>query len=104
MSGDKIRRGLEQTLAFVEGRGTAKVRRISLPYPVDVKSVRAKLGMTQAAFAERFGFSLSAVRHWEQGKRIPEASARMLLTLVERDPNYVEQSLAAAERARIAAE
>ena len=38
------------------------------------------------AFARKYGFALSAVRDWEQGRRRPDRSARILLKIVEREP------------------
>ncbi len=45
--------------------------------------------MTQAAFSNAFGFSLDAVKHWEGGRRTPEASARAFLTVIAKNPNAV---------------
>lgn len=70
------------------------------PAQVDVRQIRAKTGLSQAAFARRFGFSVSAVREWEQGRRQPEAAARVLLLVIAQHPDIVEEVLAdAAPRA-----
>lgn len=55
----------------------------------DVRSVRAKTGMTQPAFAKAFGFPLSTLRQWEQGRREPTGAARTLLTIIDRAPEAV---------------
>ncbi len=52
--------------------------------------------MSQARFARRFGFSPSAVREWEQGRRQPEAAARVLLLVIASRPEIVDEVLAAA--------
>ena len=49
--------------------------------------------MTQAGFSDAFGFSLDAVKHWEGGRRTPEASARAFLTVIARNPNAVISAL-----------
>jgi putative transcriptional regulator len=49
--------------------------------------------MTQSKFAATFGFSLSSVRNWEQGKREPEGPARVLLTVIAREPSAVVRAL-----------
>jgi putative transcriptional regulator len=67
--------------------------RIRVPAEIDVKAIRRRMGLTQAAFAARFGFTLSAVREWEQWRRRPEASARILLKIIEREPDAVERAL-----------
>jgi putative transcriptional regulator len=98
MSGRKILAGLTQALAHAKGDATAvRERRISVEDGVDVRNIRQKLSLTQHEFAMQFGFSLAAVRHWEQGSRVPEMSARVLLTLIDRDPDYVRRALGIAE-------
>ena len=44
-----------------------------------VRHVRARCGLTQAAFAEKIEVPIETVRNWEQGKRHPRGPARALL-------------------------
>lgn len=60
---------------------------------VDVRAARQRLGMTQSAFAARFGVALPTLRKWEQGKRRPEGPARVLLRVIEREPDAVQRAL-----------
>ena len=39
-----------------------------------VRQVRARCGLTQAAFAEKIEVPIETVRNWEQGKRQPARS------------------------------
>ena len=64
-----------------------------MPQEVDVKAIRNRLGMTQARFSDTFGFSLDAIKHWERGRRTPEAPARTLLTVIDRNPAAVLTAL-----------
>jgi putative transcriptional regulator len=64
-----------------------------VPQDVDVKAVRKRLGMTQAKFSDTFGFSLDAIKHWEGGRRTPEAPARTLLTVIDKNPAAVLTAL-----------
>jgi len=41
-----------------------------------VRDVRARCGLTQAAFAEKIEVPLETVRNWEQGKRSPRPASR----------------------------
>ncbi|UNF41978.1 helix-turn-helix domain-containing protein [Bartonella krasnovii] len=41
---------------------------IHIPANVDVKKIRKNIGLTQAQFAERFGFSVGRIRDWKQGR------------------------------------
>ena len=52
------------------------------------------LRLSQGRFADRFGLSVDAVRHWESGRRQPEAAARALLIVIAVDPEFVMRSLA----------
>ncbi len=61
---------------------------------LDVKAIRQRLGLTQMAFARRYGLSLGSVRNWEQGCRQPEGPARILLRVIEREPEAVQRALA----------
>ena len=93
---DSIRRGLEQAVAYAEGTADPKAYRVHVPAMIDVKAIRAKLGLTQEQFAARFGFSINTLRHWEQGLRQPEGPARAYLLVIDREPEAVEKALRAA--------
>lgn len=49
--------------------------------------------MTQAAFAARFAIELRTVQNWEQGQRRPEGPARVLLQVIDREPEAVMRAL-----------
>ena len=100
MSDDKnfkpIMAGLEEFGEVVSGRADPGAYRVHVPVKVDVRAIRKRLGLTQDAFAARFGFSYGAVRDWEQDRRQPEASARVLLTVIDREPEAVQRALETA--------
>lgn len=48
----------------------------------DVKSIRAKPGLSQEQFAARFGFSVETLRNYEQGHRRPTGPASVLLRVI----------------------
>ena len=60
---------------------------------IDVRSVRQKLGLSQARFAARFGFTPATIRNWEQGRTQPDGSARVLLAVIAHHPDAVEDAL-----------
>jgi putative transcriptional regulator len=91
---DKIRAGLDDARAYLEGTVDKRRYRVHVPEKMDVKKIRTRLGLSQEAFAETYGFALSAVRDWEQGRRRPERSARILLKIVEKEPDAVTRALA----------
>ncbi len=83
--------GLDEVDAFLAGQTVGY--KVSVPTEVDVKSIRKRLNMTQARFSDAFGFSLDAVKHWEGGRRTPEASARAFLTVIAKNPAAVMNAL-----------
>jgi putative transcriptional regulator len=83
--------GLSDVEAFLAGKQEGF--KAHVPQEVDVKAIRNRLGMTQAKFSGVFGFSLDAIKHWEGGRRTPEAPARTLLTVIDKNPAAVLTAL-----------
>lgn len=83
-----------EALAIAEGE--AEPGRAFTPPEVDVAAIRKRAGLSQDRFAKRFGFSAASVRDWEQGRRRPDAAARTLLIVIDREPQAVERALRAA--------
>lgn len=90
---DSILRGLNEALAFAEGTADKSRYVVHIPAEIDVKAIRVRLGMTQQEFAVRFGFSVNTVRHWEQGRRVPEGPTRAYLLVIDREPKAVQKAL-----------
>ncbi|MDD2711614.1 MAG: helix-turn-helix domain-containing protein [Simplicispira sp.] len=80
--------------AIAHAKGEASGVRVHRPRAVDVKAIRAKVGMTQEQFAARFGFSTATLRHWERGDRSPHGPALVLLNVIEHNPQVVIEALA----------
>ena len=79
---EKIKAGLDSARAYLDGTADKSLYRVHVPEKLDVKKIRTRLGLSQETFAQTYGFTLSAVRDWEQGRRRPERSARILLKIV----------------------
>jgi putative transcriptional regulator len=95
-----LKNGLKEVDAFLSGEtGGYKV---SVPTDVDVKAIRGRLNMTQSKFSDVFGFSLDAVKHWEGGRRTPEASARAFLTVIAKNPEAVISALHPSRKVAVA--
>lgn len=88
---EELMTGLDEVKAFLAGE--RKGFKAHVPDEVDVKSIRNKLNMTQSRFSSAFGFSLDAIKHWEGGRRTPEAPARTLLTVIDKNPAAVITAL-----------
>jgi putative transcriptional regulator len=95
---NKIIAGLNEAVLHARGVGVpgARVHTVKVPAEIDVAAIRAKLGLSQRAFAERFNFSISTLQQWEQKRRVPEGPARTLLTLIDRAPGKIQKLLSAA--------
>lgn len=88
-----IKKGLEDALAHAKGQDTgARVHQIEVPEP-DVAAIRARAGLSQAEFARSIGVAVGTLRGWEQGRRKPDGPARVLLALIEKRPNIVQDAL-----------
>ena len=62
-----VKQGLSEAIDYSKGNlRKAVVHEFS---PLDVKNIRAKVGMSQSEFASAFGISVSTLRHWERGDR-----------------------------------
>ena len=83
--------GALEALAFANGERDGYV--VTIPNEIDVRAIRARYGLSQAAFANRFGFTLARVRDWEQKRSTPDSAARGYLTLIAREPEAVHRAL-----------
>ena len=61
--------------------------------PTEIRQLRATLGISQAIFADRYGFNLRVFRHWEQGIRSPGSHAQLLLTVIQHSPLTVQTAV-----------
>jgi putative transcriptional regulator len=59
----------------------------------DVLAARKRLGLSQSGFSVVFGVSVATVRDWEKRRRQPTGAAKVLLTLIEKNPDVVVAAL-----------
>ncbi len=88
---NSIKQGLEEAIEFSKGKKTKAI--VHKFTPVDVKNIRAQVGMSQNEFASAFGISVSTLRHWERGDRTPHGPALVLLNVVAKEPKSVLKAL-----------
>lgn len=84
---EEISAGLDDAIKHAKGEKSKVI--VHKPETIDVKAIREKTGLSQQAFCAAFGVSLGTLRHWEQGLRSPRGPARVLLKVVDRDPEAV---------------
>jgi putative transcriptional regulator len=92
-AGESVIRGLEQAIAWTRGEND-DVHVTLVPIPdIDVREVRLKMNLSQAQFATKFGFPPATLRNWEQGRARPDTPTRVLLAVIARHPEAVEDVL-----------
>jgi putative transcriptional regulator len=87
-----IKQGLTEAIGYSE----VKVKKAVIHEfgPIDVKEIRANVGMFQSEFASAFGSSVSTLRHWERGDRTSQGAALVLLNVVANEPVLFLRALA----------
>jgi putative transcriptional regulator len=92
--GRGLEKALKEVLAHVRGEITLPSRIVNVPQEADVRAIRARFKLSREKFAARFGLDHRAVQEWEQGRRRPDRATRILLKVIEREPEAVERALA----------
>lgn len=66
---------------------------VHVPGTVDVAKIRKRTGKAQTAFADSIGVPVSTLRQWEHQRRQSQGPARVLLAMLEKNPQLVEETL-----------
>ena len=90
---DKIAAGLKDAIAIARGEADRASYRVHVPADVDVGRIRRKLKLSQSEFAARFGIAPGTLRDWEQKRKRAEGPARVLLMVIEREPDAVQRAI-----------
>jgi putative transcriptional regulator len=93
--GRRIASSAREVAAHLRGEITLASYKVVVPDQVDVAALRARLDLSQSEFALAFGLDLSAVQAWEQRRRRPDRTARILLAVIAREPEAVVRALGA---------
>ena len=90
----EIMAGVRDAVAYAKGDKARGVKRvIRVPDDVDVRAIRLRFKLSRPKFAARFGLDVRALQDWEQGRRHPDRSTRILLRVIEKEPAAVERAL-----------
>ncbi len=92
--GREVEAALEEVVAHVRGEVDLPCRIIDDPSAQRILALRKRMKLSRQKFADRFGLDARALQDWEQGRRVPDRAARVLLTVIDRDPEAVERALA----------
>jgi putative transcriptional regulator len=92
--GDELLQGMEDAVDYMHGKKKQAItHKVEIPDDIDVRLIRKKLSLSRQEFADRYGFSVRTLQHWEQGNRHPDGSAKILLLLLQREPKIIENIL-----------
>lgn len=98
--GQQIIEGMQEAVRYMKGEEVPGIRVTKVQVPAtDVKKIRQRLRLSQTSFAAKFGFSPAVVRNWEQGRNRPDGAARVLLAVIARHPDAVEDAIDSLHRA-----
>ncbi len=97
--GKRLIEAAEEALAHAEGRPSGVTTEFfQVPDEVDVKAIRTATGATQEQFAKTYGFKVTELRSWEQGRRRPGQSSRILLKVIEKRPDLIDEVFAVEQK------
>jgi putative transcriptional regulator len=61
-----------------------------------------RIGLSQEAFAQSFGFTIEQIRAWKQGRNRPVGGLRAYLMMIDLDPEIVLRNLESARKSHAA--
>src|ERR1700694_2572208 len=91
--GQEIITSLKEAIAWAGGENVpVRVTTVEIP-TIDVRAMRRCLGLSQSEFAAKFGFQPDTLKNLGQGRSRPDGPARVLLAVIARHPEAVEDAL-----------
>lgn len=91
--GQELIDSAKEALAFVDGDTSIDDFVVHLPAEIDTRKIRRRLSMSQADFAEVFGFNMRTLQEWEQGRSMPTGAIRSYLMVISKQADVVKQAL-----------
>jgi putative transcriptional regulator len=71
----------------------SKKSELRVPDIVDIAAIRERQNLSQNQFAKKYGIAPGTLRHWEQGRGEVPMFARILLTIIDKEPEAVMRAL-----------
>ena len=92
-TGREVEAALGEVLSHMRGETRLPCRIVDDPAAERIVALRKRMRLSRQSFADRFGLDARAVQDWEQGRRVPGRAARVLLTVIDREPEAVVRAL-----------
>jgi putative transcriptional regulator len=70
-----------------------KKSELRVPETVHIAAIRERQNLSQNQFAKKYGIAPGTLRHWEQGRGEIPMFARLLLTIIDKEPEAVARAL-----------
>ncbi|EAO0751748.1 helix-turn-helix domain-containing protein [Salmonella enterica] len=91
----ELQEGMAAWGEFYAGKKTLRTHKVSAKpvtmTPDEVKAVREKLKLSQAVFAQYLHTGVTTLQNWEQGLAKPNKQAILLMKMVERNPQTLNE-------------
>jgi len=91
--GEALLEGLQEAVAWRRGELALETVEINPMPPARVRAIRRKVSRSARDFEQRFGIPAATLNNWEQGRRVPDPAARVLLRVIEQEPEAVLRAL-----------
>jgi putative transcriptional regulator len=89
--GAALLEGLREAAAWKRGEIALEVVNVD-PMPAErIRAIRRKVARSAKEFERRFGIPAATISNWEQGRRKPDPAGRLLLKLIDAEPETVER-------------
>ncbi len=85
---EKFQKDLLKSVRQIKRGEAARTTQVKLP---EAAEARAKVELSQQAFAALLGVSARTLRDWEQGRRSPTGAAKMLLRVAVAHPEVLQE-------------
>ena len=85
---EKYQQDLLESVKQLRRGEAARTTRVELSV---ASEARAKVGLSQKAFAELLGVSTRTLQEWEQGRRSPTGAAKTLLRVAAAHPEVLQE-------------
>ncbi len=83
---EQFQADLLQSVREMKADKAARVTKVAVS---SVAATRAKVGLSQAAFADLLGVSSRTLQDWEQNRRQPTGAAKTLLKVADQHPEVL---------------
>ena len=85
---EKFQQDLLESVKQMKRGEAVRATRVELS---EAAEARAKMGLSQQAFADLLGVSARTLQEWEQGRRSPTGAAKTLLRVAVSHPEVLQE-------------